>query len=381
MKLRRNRHQKGSVVLDRRSKVWDFRYNDKVTGKRKAERIGTFKEFPTKTKAQEAAQPIRLRVFGPASSAVSTVTVKDVAIRYEKERMPQRHSTSRGYKGKIKIVLAKWGKHAMPLKPYKVEAWLKTVKTKKGRLYSKKTREHLKAMLYTLHDAATFFEYLSDELRNPMELVRVQTVNGAPKPKPRIVLTQDEFRRLLAQFAVGSAHRVMVLLAACVGLRCSEIFALRWSDINWLKSEIFVQGAVVEGYVDDCKTESSNAVVPLHPEIAAALLAWRQTSPYNEDGDWVFASPVKLGKMPLWGGQIQTDVISPAAVRVGLPPLGWHAFRHSYRSWLGALGTGREVQKNLMRHSTIAMSLDGYGRGIPEANREANSQLVSELLQ
>ena len=45
------------------------------------------------------------------------------------------------------------------------------------------------------------------------------------------------------------------------------------------------------------------------------------------------------------------------------------------------VATGPEVQKNLMRHSTIAMSLDGYGKGVPPANREANSQLVNASLQ
>jgi len=38
------------------------------------------------------------------------------------------------------------------------------------------------------------------------------------------------------------------------------------------------------------------------------------------------------------------------------------------------------VQKELMRHSTISMTMDGYGRGVPEANREANSRLVGRLL-
>ena len=34
-----------------------------------------------------------------------------------------------------------------------------------------------------------------------------------------------------------------------------------------------------------------------------------------------------------------------------------------------------------MRHSTIAMSLDGYGKGVPAAKREANWQLVNASLQ
>ena len=54
---------------------------------------------------------------------------------------------------------------------------------------------------------------------------------------------------------------------------------------------------------------------------------------------------------------------------------------HSYRTWLAEKGTGPEVQRDLMRHSAIAMSLDSYGRGVPEANRAANATVVSELLQ
>jgi integrase len=145
-----------------------------------------------------------------------------VVNRYEAERMPVRHTTSRGYKGKLKIVRAAWGKQALPLNPDEVEFWLKELKSTKGTLYSKKSRENLKSMLCIIHDAAMFFRYLPIG-RNPMQLVKVPVVKEAPKSKPRIVVTKDEFRLLLARF-VGM-YRVMVMLAACVGLRRSEILA------------------------------------------------------------------------------------------------------------------------------------------------------------
>jgi integrase len=126
-----------------------------------------------------------------------------------------------------------------------------------------------------------------------MTLVKVPTVKAAPEEKPRIVLSKDEFRLLLARF-VGM-YRVMVLLAGCVGLRRSEIFALLWSDFDWLRNEVFIQRANVEGYEDDTKSESSNAKLPLHPAIVEALLAWRQQSPFNADTDYVFASPTMMG--------------------------------------------------------------------------------------
>jgi integrase len=99
---------------------------------------------------------------------------------------------------------------------------------------------------------------------------------------------KDEFRLLLARF-VGM-YRVMVLLAACVGLRRSEIFGLKWSDFNWRLPEIFIQRSHLDDYEDETKTESSNARVPLHPAIVGALLAWRHESAYNADTDYVFAS-------------------------------------------------------------------------------------------
>lgn len=68
-----------------------------------------------------------------------------------------------------------------------------------------------------------------------------------------------------------------------------------------------------------------------------------------------------------------TDGAVPMSIKAGLKPLGWHTLRRSYRTWLGEKGIGPEVQRDLMRHSTIAMSLDGYRRGVPEANRAANA--------
>jgi hypothetical protein len=68
-------------------------------------------------------------------------------------------------------------------------------------------------------------------------------------------------------------------------------------------------------------------------------------------------------------------------VKAGLKPLGWHALRHSYRTRQAEKKTGPEVQRDLMRHSTIQMSLDGYSQGVPDLNREANYAVVSDPLQ
>jgi integrase len=118
----------------------------------------------------------------------------------------------------------------------------------------------------------------------------------------------------------------------------------------------------------------------LHPAIAEALKSWRRQSEFDADTDYVFASPTMMGKQPLNSNSVQRDYLRPESIKAGLKPLGWHALRHSYRTWLDEMGAGTMVQKELMRHSTIAMTMDGYGRGVPEANRAANSRVVEGVV-
>jgi len=43
-----------------------------------------------------------------------------------------------------------------------------------------------------------------------------------------------------------------------------------------------------------------------------------------------------------------------------LEHLTTHTFRHSYRTWLSHIGKSLDATMRLMRHSTIAMTMDTY---------------------
>ena len=47
----------------------------------------------------------------------------------------------------------------------------------------------------------------------------------------------------------------MVVVAQCLGLRVSEIAALQWEDFDFDKRQLLVQRSIVNGRVDDVKTE------------------------------------------------------------------------------------------------------------------------------
>ncbi len=68
---------------------------------------------------------------------------------------------------------------------------------------------------------------------------------------------------------------------------------------------------------------------------------------FRQDADWMFASPVKLGRLAISYSRYERQLIA-AAERAGIGKLGSHAMRHTYRAWLDAVGTPIAVQQRMM---------------------------------
>lgn len=103
--------------------------------------------------------------------------------------------------------------------------------------------------------------------------------------------------------------------------------------------------------------------------------SWRQLTQFADEGDWVFASPVNQGRLPFsypWVWQM----FQKAGGRAGIGKLGTHSLRHSYRSWLDAVGSPIAVQQKLMRHSDIRTTLNIYGDVVTEEMAQAHSKVV-----
>src|SRR4029078_12020293 len=105
-----------------------------------------------------------------------------------------------------------------------------------------------------------------------------------------------------------------------------------------------------------------------------------QGTQFSGPDDWVFASPVKLGRQPYsyTGGWRE---LQRAAEAAGIGKLGTHAFRHTYRSWLDAVGTPIAVQQKLMRHSDIRTTMNVYGDVVTDEMGQAHSKVVEMALR
>ena len=208
--------------------------------------------------------------------------------------------------------------------------------------------------------------------RNPIHLVR----QGAKRRRAPTVLMPAEIKALVD--SLGIRERTLVLLAVSTGLRQSELFGLKWSDIDFDQGTMNVTRSIVYGVVGPCKTESSQKPVPVHPLLADALSEWRRLCTYTEPDDWVFASRRYRGRRPYWGQAILRKYVRPVAQRVGIQKcIGWHTFRHTYSTLLRSVGTEFKVMQELLRHSTLRSTLDVYTQAITPAKHAAQAAVLS----
>ena len=201
-----------------------------------------------------------------------------------------------------------------------------------------KSKGHVRSIMHILFNWAMKWEFIDIDRMNPMSLVRVE---GSSKRlrQPRI-LSVKEFRALLDE--LREPIRTMCIVAACLGLRASELVGLQWGDFDWKACEVHIQRGVVIGRVDEVKTTNSNRRLPVHPNLADLLVAYKaETAPGAGNCDWLFPSPYGTGR-PRWPWTIQRDHLLPAGIRAGVGPIGWHSFRHSYSTLLPFVASGLE---------------------------------------
>jgi integrase len=371
--VRRTRYQFGTVERKKRKHgpdVWVLRYymqNEEGSRSYASRTIGNLKEYPTETLARKAAEAIRMEA-NPEKA-----TLGAVVDRYTRESVPARYSTRNSYLSRLRLhIKPKWGSctlEELANATLKIARWLESLDM------APKSRGHLKALLHRLFECAMKWN-LYPVGRNPMELVEVKNVIKRLK-QPR-VLSYVEFWTLLSFLC--DPYRTMVLVAQCLGLRVSEVMALQWSDFDFPRLTVRVQRDIVHGRVDEVKTEYSNDDLPLDSDFAAVMLNWKARCPATPEG-WVF--PNLETSKPYWQDGVRKDHIQPAGLKAGLGRnIGWHTFRHTYRTWLDSTGAPVSMQRDLMRHASIQTTMNVYGRAnMSEAKRQANSKVVRMALK
>jgi len=155
----------------------------------------------------------------------------------------------------------------------------------------------------------------------------------------------DEFERLVvAAHATEPSAYLVVLLGGEAGLRCGEIMALEWSDIDLSKRQLSIQRSDWKGHVTATKGGRIR-YVPLTIRLTAALRAHRHLR-----GERVICqrdgSPVTQ--------KIVQDHVRRAARRAQLAKSGVHRLRHTFCSHLAMRGAPTRAIQELAGHQDLS---------------------------
>lgn len=221
-------------------------------------------------------------------------------------------------------------------------------------------------------------------LRNVARLVRIET----PTPlKPREPLSVEEARKLLAAVAGHRLEALWVILLM-LGLRRSEVCALRWDDIDFAARTLRITKSIhrAEGRLQEMntKTRRSNRTVPLPPRCLYALAAHhRQLQELHGNGLGRPWPPTGYIFGTRWGTPLEprnlTRMFGKLCDEHGIRRVPLHGLRHTCVSLLLALGTHPRIVMEIVGHSAIEMTMNIYGHVNLDTQRTALDHLDDQL--
>jgi integrase len=264
-------------------------------------------------------------------------TVEQFAPRFvDGHARANRHKPS-GIAGKESILK----RHLVPFfKATKLDAITnENVQQLKGRLQKKapKTVNNVLTVLSTMLKVAVEWGVIE---RLPCTVRLVKT------PKPAASFHDMETYEALVKAATQLDWRaeLIVLLGGDAGLRCGEMMALEWADVDFQKPQLTVQRSDWKGQVTATKGGRVR-YVPLTPRLASALKKHRHLRAarvlHQDDQN----------RSPLTQKIVQ-DWVKRAAGRAKVPA-GVHILRHTFCSRLAMAGAPARAIQELAGHQDL----------------------------
>lgn len=288
---------------------------------------------------------------------------------FKKQEKHLKASTLRDYRLTVynQLIPAFGQKRLSELKRADVKAWCGTLDCS-----NKRIGNILSPLRVALHDA------VEDEL---IEFNPLTDWTYTNKEKPKLVddvdpFTADEQAAILAALREPTA-RNQVQFAFWTGLRTSELIALEWNDVDWVRGTARVNKALTQ-YSDDPeppKTESGNRDVRLLRPALEALQAQRKISQFHDSGR-IWLNP-RTGK-PWEGDQaIRKTLWTPALKLAGVRYRRPYQTRHTYASMMLSAGENPMWVAQQMGHADWAEIRTTYGKWIKDSDPDAGNRAVA----
>lgn len=200
-------------------------------------------------------------------------------------------------------------------------------------------------------------------------------------------LTPIEAARFLAE-AAGDRWVALFVLALATGLRPSEYFGLKWSDVDLEQGLVTVQRSLIwrsyksgDWYFGEPKTPRSRRRIPLPDSVVRALIQHkrRQAEERLKEGaayknlDLIFATSEG---QPLIRLNVIQKHFKPILERAKLPAtLRLYDLRHTCATLLLAANENPKVVSERLGHSSITLTMDVYSHVLPDMQQGASDKL------
>ena len=355
------------ACIAKRRERWVIDFYD-TRGKR---RWITMPKGTTKKKAHEKLREVedqlRRGVFIPDERIPPFKEVAQDWLEYKKPNV--RASSLKMYEGHLKH-------HFSAIDPLKVNR-ITTVTVEKFILSKQDAGMNittLRKLIVTFNQVMNYAVRHQYIVYNPVRDAERPRDQGATKKATIRVLGPVEINKLL-EAEKDFKYRTLFMLAIMSGARQGELLGLKWSDVDWVNSQIKIQRTFNKGQWYRPKTKNSIRKIDLGRAMSQQLRKWRMACPIS-DLDLMF--PNKVGK-PLCQSHMLSRYFRPALKAAGLERIRFHDLRHTYASLLIDQGENVKYIQTQLGHHSPTMTLDVYAHLMNPVNREAPNKLENAV--
>jgi len=285
-------------------------------------------------------------------------------------------STLYGYRSMIdNYLLPEFGEKPLPkIGPGDLTAFFERARSGKRRKYLL----NLYALLRVMFEVAVENDRVE---RSPVrkKLQRPNGSDGGNNKTKKAALSGDEIQRVLLQ--VPDEYRTMFTCVAMTGLRVGELLGLRWSNVNFGRSELSITHSLWRRELVTPKTDASARTLHL-PAVLTNLLAEHQKGArFDSPEDFMFA---RVDGTPHDPDYLRKKVLYEALKAVGIKPgnrsHGFHLFRHSAGSIVHSITRDVKTTQELLGHSRLSTTADIYTHADKAVGEEASEALAKAIV-
>lgn len=242
-------------------------------------------------------------------------------------------------------------------------------------------------MLWTVRDTLELASFRM--LRPPLDLRRIRSPKRDSQP-PRALSCEEKNALLAALPCINAPLETMVLLALFAGLRCGEICALRWTNVDLDRRALRITSAIgtlssSNGYLKGPKSPAGVRALPIADGLLKGLERRRA-----EQEERCRAAGVPFTEDIFVTGDIDGSFMSPRYANrlfrtfvrtfgIGGGKCGLHRLRHTFATELIMSGVNPKTVSNWLGHTDPSFTLQIYVSASPE-NLRASVETVNEVM-